>query len=80
MDAFLLCPETREYIWLGKPIRFEDEAGQEQVAYFSQNAKVQNYQDLLLNKVLWKFLAEHENSMTLSTSVFSLGMSRQRSM
>jgi hypothetical protein len=55
MDAYLICPETKKSIWLGKPIRSEDD----KVIYYNQNFRRQNHEDSLLNKVLWRFLAEH---------------------
>ena len=55
MDAYLTCPETKKSMWLGKPIRRDND----EVVFYSQNAAQYNHDDLLLNKVLWKFLAEH---------------------
>jgi|SRR6516162_10641800 hypothetical protein len=55
MDSYLICPETNKYIWLGKPIRSDSDT----VIYYSQNAYHYNHEEPLLNKVLWKFLAEH---------------------
>ncbi len=57
MDAYLICPETKKLIWLGKPIRDADDGAR--VVYYSQTASRHNYEDNLLNKVLWKFLADH---------------------
>lgn len=56
MDAYLTCPETKKLVWLGKPIRPGANAD---VAYYSQRSDRGNHEDQLLNKVLWKFLAEH---------------------
>ena len=55
MDAYLICPETKKLIWLGKPIRSQDD----KVLYYNQNYRHCNHDVPLLNKVLWKFLAEH---------------------
>ena len=55
MDAYLICPETKKLIWLGKPIRSEDDV----VLYYNQRPGRNNHETVLLNKVLWKFLAEH---------------------
>jgi len=55
MDAYLSCPETRKLIWLGKPIR----TSSDQVVFYSQNADNWNHDNPLLNKVVWKFLADH---------------------
>ena len=57
MDAYLICPETKKLIWLGKPIRAEDDEAR--VIFYSQNADLLNHEKKLLNKVLWKFLADH---------------------
>jgi hypothetical protein len=57
VDAYLICVETKKLIWLGKPIRPKSDPGR--VIYYSQNASRHNYEAPLLNKVLWKFLAEH---------------------
>ena len=57
MDAYLICPETRKLIWLGKPITPEDD--NPLVVYFNQRSSHQNHENPLLNKVLWKFLADH---------------------
>jgi hypothetical protein len=57
VDAYLICAETRKLIWLGKPIRPTSDPGR--VIFYSQNASRENYEVPLLNKVLWKFLAEH---------------------
>lgn len=56
MDAYLSCPQTRQLLWLGKPIRTIDGKN---VVFYSQNAYRCNHDNPLLNKVLWKFLAEH---------------------
>ena len=55
MDAYLTCSETKKLIWLGKPIRSEND----RVVVYSQNEYRYNHQDPLLNKVLWRFLADH---------------------
>lgn len=57
MDAYLICVETKKLIWLGKPIRLTSNPGK--VIYYSQNSSYNNHETPLLNKVLWKFLAEH---------------------
>ena len=57
MDAYLTCPDTKKLVWLGKPIR--QRAGSQEVSYYNQNKHHENFDDTLLNKVLWKFLAEH---------------------
>ena len=69
MDAFLISNQTRKSLWLGKAIRFDNEDGTETVQYFhrgSWNGPVShpvpillNHENPILNKVLWKFLAEH---------------------
>ena len=55
MDAYLICPETKKSICLGKPIRSKDH----RVVYYSQRPGLRNHEIPLLNRVLWKFLAEH---------------------
>jgi hypothetical protein len=55
MDAYLICPETKKLIWLGKAIRYEPGI----VSFYSQSVARHNHDDPLLNKVLWRFLAEH---------------------
>lgn len=55
MDAYLICPETKKLICLGKPIRSKDH----RVVYYSQRPDRHNQEIPLLNRVLWKFLAEH---------------------
>src|SRR5215472_15018290 len=55
MDAYLICPETKKYMWLGKPIRSDGDF----VDFYSQNPCRHNHDNPLLNKVLWKFLSEH---------------------
>ena len=57
MDAYLICPETKKLVWLGKPIRDADDVAR--VIYYNQQPGLHNHQDELLNKVLWRFLAEH---------------------
>jgi len=61
MDAYLICPETHKSMWLGKAIRVRQSDGTETVNYFHQGAydDPPNYENEMLNKVLWKFLAEH---------------------
>ena len=63
MDAFLICPETKKSIWLGKAVRLHENDDLDQVEFYHQGPSggVFNYEDPLLNKVLWKFLAEHAN-------------------
>lgn len=56
MDAYLVCPETKKILWLGKPIR---PLGKTDVIFYSQTAECNNHDRTLLNKVLWEFLAEH---------------------
>lgn len=56
MDAYLICPQTKQLMWLGKPIRAIDG---KRVVFYSQNAERWNHEKEILNKVLWKFLAEH---------------------
>jgi hypothetical protein len=58
MDAYLTCFETKKAVWLGKPIRFQ-EAGVARVEYYNRLANEDNHANLVLNKILWKFLAEH---------------------
>jgi hypothetical protein len=57
MDAYLICPEAKKLIWLGKPIR--PDKGSNRVSFYSQNASRDNHEDPLLNRVLWRFLADH---------------------
>lgn len=57
MDAYLICKDTKKLIWLGKPIRSESEP--DRVIFYSQNATLDNHDNPLLNRVLWRFLAEH---------------------
>jgi len=61
MDAYLICPETKKALWLGKPIRTMDESHVERVLYYHRGplGGSLNYNDQLLNMILWKFLAEH---------------------
>lgn len=61
MDAYLICPETKKEIWLGKPIRVEDNNGALRVAYFHRGSSdgPWNHEIDSINKLLWKFLAEH---------------------
>lgn len=57
MEAYLICEKTRKAICLGKPIR---EPGGRTEYYHSGPANGDpNHEDALLNRVLWKFLAEH---------------------
>ena len=61
MDAYLLCPETKNAMWLGKPIREETDNNNERVLYYHRgpyNGPL-NHQNEELNMILWKFLAEH---------------------
>ena len=59
MDAYLICPETKKAIWLGKPIRTQVAETTDKILFYSQNPDIHNYERTLLNKVLWKFLADH---------------------
>lgn len=59
MDAYLICPETRKSLWLGKPIRHYDAEGKEFVSHYNRRYTTHNHEDPILNKMLWKFLAEH---------------------
>ena len=61
MDAYLICPETRMSLWLGKPIRLEDADGTVRTRYYHcgyENGPL-NHENSFVNKVLWKFLADH---------------------
>ncbi len=60
MDAYLICPDTRKAIWLGKPIRPLNDP--QRVIYYSQSPSAENHETPLLCKVLWKFLAEHAHN------------------
>ena len=61
MDAYLICPETRKAIWLGKPIRTQRDAKAFRVLYYNQGPGDRNHEMPLLKRVLWKFLAEHDH-------------------
>jgi hypothetical protein len=61
MDAYLISTETRMSFWLGRAIRFENKDGSERIEYYHRGPErgALNHEVPVLNKVLWKFLAEH---------------------
>ena len=59
MDAYLICPETKKAMWLGKAITTEVDENVFDVIYYTQGPRIPNHEKKLLNKVLWKFLSEH---------------------
>jgi hypothetical protein len=61
MDAYLICPETRKSLWLGKPIRSDEKDGTERTRYYHRSSSEGpwNHERELLNMVLWKFLSDH---------------------
>jgi len=61
MDAYLISTDTRKSLWLGKAIRFKHEDGTDRVEYYHRGSAhgSLNHETPILNKVLWKFLAEH---------------------
>ena len=56
MDAYPICSETKTLVWLGKQISSENSPNK---VILSHNASRYNHEDLLLNKVLSRFLADN---------------------
>lgn len=58
--GYLACLETNESLWLGKVLRHKGPDGSLSAFGFWMGPDPgHNYQKELLNKALWKFLAEH---------------------
>lgn len=61
MDAYLASSDTKKALWLGKTVGPRPTATDRIVNSFHIGPKggPRNYEDLDLNKAVWKFLAEH---------------------
>ncbi len=61
MDSYLICDETKKAMWLGKPIRGTTDGNAERVLFYHRGSQEDpyNHEDEVLNKILWKFLADN---------------------
>ena len=53
--GYLLCLDDREFIWLGKAIKNDDD----KIVYFKVRSGDPNWQQPGLARSVWKFLADH---------------------
>ncbi|MDA0207419.1 MAG: hypothetical protein O2795_19025 [Acidobacteria bacterium] len=59
--AYLACPQTRDYLFLGKALRTVDQTDAKEIFGFWMGSRedFKNFENPVLNRALWRFIADH---------------------